>query len=114
MGDDRAPTRVGGPERPRFWRFIVGIPLFVLALGLGLDACEGFPLSRGATSVSKWLLGVLGLGALYLLGEGAGEWISSKDSVTDPLWKRFLHLLALLALIGAFVAIVWLVQGLVQ
>ena len=114
MTDKTPAVRAGEPGGRHLWRFVVGIPLLVLGLGLGMDACQGFSLLRGATSTSKGLGGLLGLGALYLLGEGAGEWIGSKDQVTNPLWKRVLHLLALLALCGSIGAAIWLVHAVMQ
>lgn len=83
--------------------------MLLLALGFGTDACMGFPLSRDTASVPKWLAGLLGLGALYLLGEGAAEWIGSREKVTDPLWKRVFHLQAMLALWAALMLVAWLV-----
>jgi hypothetical protein len=85
------------------WRIIVGVPLLVLALGIVTDVCMGFPLGHKARSAGGWLAGVVGFGALYLVGEGACEWLGSRDKVTDPLWVRALHLGAMLALWGALV-----------
>jgi hypothetical protein len=36
------------------------------------------------------------LGGVYLLAEGGGEWISNRDKVSHPLWKRVWHLALLL------------------
>ena len=36
---------------------------------------------------------------LYLLGEGAGEWIGARDKVSHPLWKRVWHLALLLGMV---------------
>jgi hypothetical protein len=53
----------------------------------------------------------MGLGGLYLLGEGIGEFTASWDKVTDPLWKRVLHLMTLLAIWSVVLMIVWLLTG---
>jgi hypothetical protein len=53
-------------------------------------------------SWAAWMFGILSLGALYLAGEGAAEWISGRDAVTDPLWRRLLHLALLLAVVVVF------------
>jgi hypothetical protein len=44
----------------------------------------------------SWLLGTVALGALWLVGEGGGDWINSRDRVDHPLWKRLWHLALLL------------------
>jgi len=46
----------------------------------------------------------MALGALYLLGEGAGDWINARDKVSHPLWRRVWHLALLLGMV-ALVAI---------
>jgi hypothetical protein len=88
--------------RRRVRRILIALPFVLLAVGFGIDACSGLPVSRAARSPYAWLGGVLGLGALYLVGEGAAEWVSGPDKVTDPLWMRTLRLIALLGLWGLF------------
>ena len=78
-----------------------------------MDACSGFPLSRGAGSLPTWLAGILAFGALWLLGEGAGEWIWSTDKDTDPLPRRVLRLTGALFLWGVFLLAMWLIPSLV-
>jgi hypothetical protein len=73
-----------------------------------MDACLGLPVTRDAASWPALLGGLMGLGGLYLLGEGVGEFTRSWDKVTDPLWKRVLHLMTLLAVWGVVIMIVWL------
>ena len=93
---------------------MVAIPMLLVAVGLGVDACVGLPVTRGATSPQAWFAGVVGLGALYLLGEYASEGVGSRDKVTDPLWLRIARLAALLALWVVFVAGLQLVVALVR
>jgi hypothetical protein len=47
------------------WRIALGIPTMALALGLAMDACSGFPLKGGRSTVG-WLAGLLASGAMYL------------------------------------------------
>jgi hypothetical protein len=78
-------------------------------VGLMVDACAGFPLiASGSKSWSGYVLGILGLGALYLLSEGVAGSIGDRDRVTDPLWKRSMHLLFLLLVVAAFSGIAYL------
>jgi hypothetical protein len=49
-----------------------------------------------------WLLGIVGLGALYLVAEGVAEWIHARDSVNDRLRKRVFHLALLVGLVLVF------------
>jgi hypothetical protein len=93
---------------------VIGIPILLFAIGLLSDLFLGLPVSRDVKSIFSWIGGILGLGALYLLGEGAGAWIGSKDKVTDPLWRRVMHLMALMALCGACCLAVWLFMRLVN
>jgi hypothetical protein len=84
--------------------------LFVVVLGVaGLltDVSFGLPLTRESKSWAGWLFGILGLGALYLAGEGVAEWIHARDTVKDPLRKRVWHLALLLAVVVVF----WLVSA---
>ena len=66
------------------------------------DVSFGFPLTRESKSWAGWLFGILGLGALYLAGEGVAEWIHARDNVKDPLRKRVWHLALLLAVVVVF------------
>jgi hypothetical protein len=70
----------------------------LVALGLMTDLFSGLPLSLTARSWGTWLLGIIALGVLYLLAEGGGGWIDSRDKVSPPLWKRVWHLTLLLGL----------------
>jgi hypothetical protein len=57
----------------------------------------------------------MGLGALYVIGEGVMGWVVEKDKVTDPVWRRALHLaamLAMLAVLAGFVLATGLLMGL--
>ena len=69
------------------------------------DLFSGVPLLLSSRSWTTWLLGIVALGVLYLLGEGAGGWIGARDKVRHPLWKRVWHLALLLGLV-AVVAVV--------
>ena len=91
-------------RRQRARRLLLVIPIVILVMGLGVDMCSGLPLSQGARSPQAWLAGILALGALAILGDGVGEFIGSRDKVTDPLWRRALHLVALLAFAGVLAA----------
>jgi hypothetical protein len=84
-------------------RFVAIVVSFLAAVGFLFDLFFGLPLLRSSRSWTAWILGIGGLGVLYLLGEGAGEWISARDKVSHPLWKRAWHLALLLGL-GVLVA----------
>jgi hypothetical protein len=96
------PNRGTAGTRRRLWRLVIILPFFLLIVGMWADLWSGLPVIRHAKSVLAWVAGTLGLGALYVMGEMGGEWINNRDRVTDPLWRRVLHLLALL-LFGAAV-----------
>jgi hypothetical protein len=55
----------------------------------------------------KWIVTVVVLGLFYILGEMGAQWISRKDKVTDPLYKRAYHLLLLLCYAGIVLITVW-------
>jgi len=96
------------PQKPSRWkraaRFIAILSLLLAAVGFIWDLFSGLPLLRSSRSWSAWLVGVVALGVLYLLGEGAGDWINARDKVSHPLWKRVWHLALLLGVV-ALVAI---------
>jgi hypothetical protein len=99
--------------RPGVVRVVIGVAFLLLAMGLMTDLFLGLPVSHGAKSVLPWLGGILGLGSLCLLGEGAADWIHGRDKVTDPLWRRVLHLMQLLAFCAAGSFLIWLLLKLV-
>lgn len=80
------------------------LTFLLLVAGLLADAQLGLPLSRGVRATAAWLAGLLGLGALYGLGEMGAAWINARDHVHHPLWKRVMHLFALLGFCGGVVA----------
>lgn len=96
-------------RRPSAWkiaiRFVAMLVLFLIAVGFMFDLFSGLPLLLSRRSWTTWLLGVAALGVLYLLGEGAGEWIGARDKVSHPLWKRVWHLALLLGLVVVVAAV---------
>ena len=60
----------------------------VVVFGAMADLFSGLPLRRFGRSWTAWLLGVAGLGVVYALAELGGGWITDRDKVTHPLWKR--------------------------
>jgi uncharacterized membrane protein len=97
---DRPAGAVSPATGEPIWRAAVRWVLVLLAVGLGVDACSGLPVTRGARSGFAWLGGVLAFGALYWAGESLGERLCSLDKQSDPLWKRTLFLISLLAFWG--------------
>ena len=95
-------------------RILAVLVVMVLVLGLVTDLFSGLPLTRVSRSWATWLLGIVGFGTLYMLGEAAAGWIDGRDRVTDPLSKRTSNLVLLLALVLVFCAaaasIVWMAQ----
>jgi hypothetical protein len=100
------------------WRaatqFVGMIVLFLIVIGFVTDLWFGLPLLLSARSWTTWLLGILGLGVLYLLGEGGSEWIKKRDKRGHPLWKRAWNLTLLLGFVGSITAIVMVVIRLAQ
>lgn len=87
-------------------RFTAILVMFLVVFGLMTDLLSGLPLSLTARSWGTWLLGIIALGVLYLLAEGGGEWIGSRDKVSHPLWKRVWDLTLLLGLAVLFSVVV--------
>jgi hypothetical protein len=94
--------------------FIAALVLGVLVFGLLADLSFGFPVLRSSRSWPRAALGTLGLGVLLLVGEAVGGWISGRDKVSDPLWRRVWHLGLLLGFAVVFAVIfggiVWVIQ----
>jgi hypothetical protein len=101
----------GGPGKGHVWRLVAGLPLIFVGVGFAADACLGLPVSRGSASLPALLGGLMALGGLYVLGEAVGEWTTAWDKVSDPLWKRVLHLLTLLAVAAVVMMVVALLTG---
>ena len=112
MREPGQPETTPSERKPRrVWRLVVGVPLLMVSLGLAMDACTGFSMLTRARSHGGALAGIFGLGALYLLGEASADAVVSRDHITDPLYRRVLHLGALLGLWGACVLAVWLLYA---
>lgn len=91
-----------GSERWRAKVRVVALLLLLLSVcGFAADLWLGFPLLLSSRSWIGWAVGTVALGALWLVGEGGGDWISSRDRVDHPLWKRLCHLALLLAFAAA-------------
>jgi hypothetical protein len=71
--------------------------LVLIACGFATDLLFGLPVLFSSRSWTAWVVGTIALGALYLIGEGGGDWIS-RDRVDHPLWRRLWHLGLLLGL----------------
>ena len=104
--------------KPSPWRkatrFVAILVVVLIAVGFIVDLLSGLEVLRLSRSWTAWSVGIAVLGVLYLLGEGAGEWVAARDKVTHPLWKRVWHLALLLgmAVLIAIAAgeIVWMTQ----
>jgi hypothetical protein len=70
--------------------------LVLIACGFATDLLFGLPVLFSSRSWTAWVIGTIALGALYLIGEGGGDWINSRDRVDHPLWRRLWHLGVLL------------------
>jgi hypothetical protein len=81
--------------------------VLLFVFGLLADLLFGLPLAQRARSPLAWIIGVVGLGALYVLAEESGDWIHARDSVDHPLWKRLVYLTVLLMSGAALVASMW-------
>jgi quinol-cytochrome oxidoreductase complex cytochrome b subunit len=81
---------------------VITLLIVLVVIGFIADAFSGFSLTRESRPWLAWLLGIVGLGTLYLLGEGVAEWIHSRDNISDPLVKRIFHLALLLVPVIVF------------
>ena len=79
---------------------LLAIIAVVLLLGVFLDAVSGFPILAGFNDVSRKVVSLFLLGTLYILGEGAIEWINARDDTKQPLWVRVPLLFLLLLMAG--------------
>ena len=87
-------------ETPSWIKRIIVVVLFLLFLGVLLDAYTGFSLIRQSSSILGGIGTLLILGVLYLFGEGVGELVSGIDKVDQPLWRRTLNLVVLLSAVA--------------
>lgn len=78
---------------------IIVLPL----IGLLYDALNGFQILRNTRSIYGAVAGLIMSVIFVISGEYVVELIGKKDKVSDPLYKRVFHLLALLV----SVAVVW-------
>ena len=90
-------------RKPSPWRtatrFVAILVVLLISIGFMVDFFSGLEVLRSSRSWTAWLVGIGAFGVLYLLAEGAGEWINARDKVTHPLWKRVWHLALLLGMI---------------
>jgi cation transporter-like permease len=84
--------------------FVIGALCRVFESVVGLLQGKGLPKSSLLTYIGV----AFALGLLYLLAEAVwypiGKVLIEPDRVTDPLWKRFLRLVALLAIVSLVMA----------
>ncbi len=83
-------------------KHFVAILLLILFAGLMFDGISGFPILRGSPNILSIIGGLFVLGILYICGEGAGSWLTSKDDVSQPLYRRFINLLILFGFVALF------------
>ena len=57
-------------SKPKIFRIIAIVIIFLIGLGIVLDALNGFRIFREAKSLPLGVLGLLLLAVFYLLGEG--------------------------------------------
>jgi hypothetical protein len=90
-------------------RIVASVLVVIGFTGFMVDLLGGLPFARESRSQVAWLLGIVGLGALWVTGEAVAAWIADPDQVSDPIWKRALRLSLLLALVVVvFAAATWL------
>jgi hypothetical protein len=98
-------TQQSPAKRALYWLAVA--PLVLVAFGLGADLMLGLPIIQHSRSLVAATLGLAGLGVLYLVGEWIGERVHARDSTEHPLWKRLLHLAALLLTGVLLLATMW-------
>jgi hypothetical protein len=79
-------------------RYVALLFAGVVVFGAMADLFSGLPLLRLSRSWTAWLLGVAGLGIVYAVAELGGGWITGRDKLAHPLWKRAFHLAMLLGM----------------
>jgi|SRR5467141_4022313 len=104
------PQELAATRTAEVIRLLIGVPLFVIGVGFWNDLLSGLALSRTAMSLISWGGLMLAGGGIYLTGEAGAELIGQRDQTSDPLWKRLLHLIALLAFIGVLLALTVLLR----
>lgn len=83
-----------------------GVGLAAIVFFAGLVSEPFFSIELWAKySTGTWLLGILVVGVFTLVGEAGFDWLTRRDSATDPLWKRALNLVLLLGFLGCMLAI---------
>ena len=83
--------------------------VFLLFIGLLIDAFNGFYIIRYSKSIFFGIGGLFLFTIFYLLGEVGTGWIGSKDDVSHPLYKRVFHLFLLLLITGAVTTFFWFI-----
>ena len=84
---------------------------FLLFIGFLIDAFNGFYIIRYSKSIFFGIGGLFLFAIFYLLGEAGAGWISSKDDVSHPLYKRVFHLFLLLLFTGGVITFLWFIFG---
>jgi len=69
-------------------RTIAIVTIALLIFGFLIDLFSGFYVLRNTKSIYAGLAGLFFLAVFYLIGEAGGDWISSKDDFSHPLYKR--------------------------
>jgi hypothetical protein len=81
----------------------------LLIFGFLIDLFSGFPVLRNSKSIYAGLAGLFFLAVFYLIDEAGGDWISSKDDVSHPLYKRAFRLAMLLIYAGIIMTAGWFI-----
>lgn len=81
----------------------------LLIFGFLIDLFSGFYVLRNSKSIYAGIAGLFLLAVFYLIGEAGGDWISLKDDVSHPLYKRAFHLAMLLIYAGIIMTAGWLI-----
>jgi hypothetical protein len=87
---------------------VIGV-IILLAFGFLIDLFSGFYILIHSKSIFAGLGGLLIFSIFYLIGEAGSGWISGKDEVAHPLYKRAFHLLVLLVFAGLVLTVLWFV-----
>jgi len=95
-----------GRQSPRRWKTAVSVAVILVvvlvAYGVVIDLSSGLPLSLTSRSWVTWLLGIIAFAVLYLVAEGAGEWIwrhKTGHSLSRRVWRLTL-LIGLVVVLG--------------
>jgi amino acid transporter len=87
---------------------LIGIIVLPI-IGMMYDAFNGFHVLKNSKSIYGIIIGLMLTVILAFTGEYVSEVINAKDNVSDPLYKRALHLFILLVSVTVVGFLYWFI-----